>query len=105
MKAEALKWEDKRLEEAKGKLEAQLRDLQRRLAQREEALAEARSPCKQKRLAQAGEAPAERRSPRRHEQGPRDQHTSPKVMAVALSGLIPSSLPRSLCPLTMQRGK
>lgn len=46
MKAEALKWENKRLAEAKAKLEAQLRDQQRRLAQMEEAAAESRRPHK-----------------------------------------------------------
>jgi sRNA-binding protein len=39
VKAEALKWENKRLAEAKAKLEAQLRDQQRRLGQMEEAAA------------------------------------------------------------------
>ena len=100
MKAEALKWENKRLEEAKSRLEAQVRDLQRRLAQREEALAEARSPRTQKRPAPGEEASAERASPRRHEQVHRGQHSSPKVMALAL--LLPdfsfsSGLSRSLC--------
>ena len=85
MKAEALKWENKRLEEAKGKLEGQVRDLQRRLAQREEALAEARSPGKQKRPAKDEEAPAEHASPRRPEQRHRGQHSSLKVMALAPS--------------------
>ena len=84
MKAEALKWENKRLEEAKSRLEAQVRDLQRRLAQREEALAEARSPRMQKRPAPGEEASAEGKSPRRHEQVHRGQHSSPKVLALAL---------------------
>ena len=104
MKAEALKWENKRLEEAKSRLEAQVRDLQRRLAQREEALAEARSPCKQKRRAQEDEAPAQRTSPRRHEQRHRGQHSSPKVMALSLlrpNSSIPSGQSRSLRSLTV----
>ena len=40
MRAEALKWENKRLTEAKAQLEAQLRDQSRRLAQMEDAVAE-----------------------------------------------------------------
>ena len=46
MKAEALKWENKRLAEAKAKLEAQLRDQQRRLGQMDEAAAESRRSYK-----------------------------------------------------------
>ncbi len=40
MRAEALKWENKRLAEAKAKLEAQLRDQSRRMSQMEDTLAE-----------------------------------------------------------------
>ena len=43
MRAEALKWENKRLAEAKAKLEAQLRDQSRRMSQMEDTLAELRN--------------------------------------------------------------
>lgn len=46
MKAEALKWENKRLAQAKAKLEAQLRDQQRRLVHLEEIVADLKAPCK-----------------------------------------------------------
>ncbi|CAL5223363.1 g5867 [Coccomyxa viridis] len=43
VRAEALKWENKRLAEAKAKLEAQLRDQSRRMSQMEDTLAELRN--------------------------------------------------------------
>ena len=47
MKAEALKWENRRLAESKAKLEAQLQKSQRRLSQMEDAVAELKSSSKQ----------------------------------------------------------
>jgi len=47
VKAEALKWENKRLAESKAKLEAQLQKAQRRLSQMEDAVAELKSSSKQ----------------------------------------------------------
>ena len=51
MRAEALKWENKRLAEAKAKLEAQLRDQSRRMAQLEDTLAEIKGCTSSKRSA------------------------------------------------------
>ena len=50
MRAEALKWENRRLAETKTKLEAQLRDQSRRMAQLEDTLAEIKG-CTSKRSA------------------------------------------------------